>query len=168
MIVLVSAKIHLVEDEDLFGNLEGILECYELHSLCKDESDNQKDINIPLPVVISPTTEQRRSKKIKGGFFDNNELKSIFNQENYRSRAGIINYITIKGRIDIQVYANILAQFSTMPSILEIEQAVHLFQYCYSNKMVLKLKFDITNDSEIMVDVYTDSSDKRMRPKLVI
>lgn len=148
-----------IENENVLFPDNSVSECYQLEPLKEGEFEAS------LPFLSAPTTEQRKNKTRTKHSKLPHEVDTLFSQESYRSLVGIINYIATKGRFDIQVYASILAQYSTMPSEVEYRQAVHLLQYCYSTRnsgcYYKRATHDIPLDSEVLIEVYTDASDKK-------
>lgn len=92
----------------------------------------------------------------------------LFSLRMYQKLVGILIYISQKGRFDIQVHANMLAQYSSFPTIMQFYQALQVLKYVYttrtsSYRYIREDKELIRNtdgriDDPIKLDVYTDAS----------
>lgn len=136
---------------------------YELPPLKQGQFD--------LPEVNNIKTEQQNpmsppiKPKRRTPIISEQELKNIFTNNAFRSLMGIINYAVTKGRFDIQGYASILSQYTECATIVEFRQAIQILQYLYTTRRsgptYLQATVEIPFNKEIVIDVYTDASDKK-------
>lgn len=156
----VEPLLNHLENENPYSPDDQLAKFYEMDPL--------EEHQIELPLVQPPTIEQRATKNQSNRLHNSKKpgypIDKMFTQKSYQSIVGILSYLVNKGRFDLQVYTNFLAQFNAMPSIVEYRHAVHLLQFAFSTRYShYKFQKDVLpldRSQLIQLHVYTDASNR--------